>query len=71
MEHDHNLIDTIRRSLEADWVQCNCDYLRFITEGAIWNGTDFTYPDGTLIPREPVPIPEPVVEPEPEEVIPE
>jgi hypothetical protein len=56
-EHNHELIDTIRQSLEADWVQCNCDYQRFITPGAIWNGIDFTYQDGTVIPREPEPEP--------------
>lgn len=74
--HDHELIDKIRVALEADWVQCNCDYQRFITPGAIWNGTDFRYPsrqvwngtkyeeiEGPIIPREPEPIvEEPIVE---------
>jgi hypothetical protein len=58
-EHNHELIDTIKQSLEADWVQCNCDYLRFITVDATWNGTDFVHPDGTVIPREPMPEPTP------------
>lgn len=50
--HDHDLIEIIRQAQEADWVQCNCDYKRFITPGAIWNGIDFTYENGTIIPRE-------------------
>ena len=58
-DHNHDLIDAVKVTLQADWVQCCCDYQRFITEGATWDGKNFIHPDGSLIPREPEPQPEP------------
>lgn len=61
-EHNHELIEIIRQSQEADWVQCCCDYQRFVGIGCTWNGTDFVDQSGTVVPREPEPQPELVEE---------